>query len=218
MQDVNEPTPPAGWQPCSPMLLRSGVDCCTAPRWSVGMCGPHWHPPVDLAQPADPHEAERVIWWKEYMRTSLKTVYEGIGTEGADDQVDREIRFAERLAPVPPAIDPKLLHYAPGLYVVRHIDYWDGEGDIRWSFANLDAHGKWTHDEGGKPLIEYERDEILQVIPLDAPVMADSKVIGVTREWLEEWEEELRHAVMDGGKMHSQLTQLLGLHPLPDED
>ena len=179
MQDVNEPIPPAGWQPCSPMLIRSGVDCCTAPRWSVGQCGPHWHPPV----PAD-----------------------------------RDIRLAERLAPVSPAIDPKLLHYAPGLYVVRHIDYWDGEGDIRWSFANLDAHGKWTHDEGGKPLIEYERDEILQVIPLDAPVMADSKVVGVTREWLEEWEEELRHAVMDGGKMHSQLTQLLGLHPVPDED
>lgn len=168
MQDVNEPTPPVGWQPCSPMLLRSGVDCCTAPRWSLGQCGPHWHPPVDLKQ-ADPHQAEREIWWKERMRTALTVLYDGIGKPEPADLADRDIRLAERLAPMPPAIDPKFLHYAPGLYAVHHIDYWDGEGDLRWSFANLDAEGKWTHDEGGKPLIECERDEILQVIPLDAP-------------------------------------------------
>lgn len=180
MQEAIEPTPPAGWQPCSPMLLRSGVDCCTAPRWSLGQHGPHWHPPAE--------------------------------------QKNREVRLEERLGHALHAIDPKLLHYSPGLYVVHHIDYWDGEGDIRWSFANLDAHGKWTHDEGGKPLIEYERDEILQVIPLDAPVMPDSKVVGVTRDWLEEWEEELRQVVMGGGKMHSQIAHLLGLHPAPEAD
>lgn len=38
--------PPAGWQPCSPELLLSGVCCHTAPRWSIGSIGPHWHPPA----------------------------------------------------------------------------------------------------------------------------------------------------------------------------
>lgn len=217
MQDVTEPTPPAGWQQCSPMLIRSGVDCCNAPRWSVGICGPHWHPPVDLAQ-VDPHQAERESWWKEWARTTLTVMFDGMGKAAPGDLADQRIRLAERLVPQLPPFNPALFHYSPGMYVVRHIDYWDGEGDIRWSFANLDADGHWTHDEGGKPLIEYERDQILQVIPLDAPVMAESKVVGVTREWLEEWEEELRHAAMDGGKMHSQLTQLLGLNPAPDED
>ena len=38
--------PPAGWRPCSPELLESGVDCGSAPRWAAGPIGQHWHPPV----------------------------------------------------------------------------------------------------------------------------------------------------------------------------
>ncbi|WP_237860790.1 hypothetical protein [Pseudomonas sp. PGPR81] len=38
--------PPAGWKVCSPELLRSGVNCHTAPRWAEGPIGQHWHPPV----------------------------------------------------------------------------------------------------------------------------------------------------------------------------
>lgn len=41
-----DPIPPAGWRPCSPELLESGVDCGAAPRWSAGPIGQHWHPPV----------------------------------------------------------------------------------------------------------------------------------------------------------------------------
>jgi len=36
----------AGWRPCSPELLESGVDCDKAPRWFAGPIGQHWHPPV----------------------------------------------------------------------------------------------------------------------------------------------------------------------------
>lgn len=42
-------TPPAGWEICSPRLLGAGVNCATAPRWSIGEEGPHWHPPVGLS-------------------------------------------------------------------------------------------------------------------------------------------------------------------------
>lgn len=44
-------SPPAGWKPCSPELLESGVDCATAPRWSQGSIGNHWHPPGGMSQP-----------------------------------------------------------------------------------------------------------------------------------------------------------------------
>lgn len=43
---------PAGWRPCSPELLESGVDCATAPRWSSKEWDghAHWHP-APAAQP-----------------------------------------------------------------------------------------------------------------------------------------------------------------------
>jgi hypothetical protein len=42
----DEPVPPAGYAPCSPELLQSGVDCATAPRWSSHKWDghSHWHP------------------------------------------------------------------------------------------------------------------------------------------------------------------------------
>jgi hypothetical protein len=43
----NNPTPPSHWLPCSPELLLSGVECASAPRWSAGPTGQHYHPPVD---------------------------------------------------------------------------------------------------------------------------------------------------------------------------
>ena len=43
---MTDPVPPAGWRPCSPELLESGVDCDKAPRWFAGPIGQHWHPPV----------------------------------------------------------------------------------------------------------------------------------------------------------------------------
>lgn len=42
--------PPAGWQPCSPELLMSGVSCADARRWSAEPVGQHWHPPVGAAR------------------------------------------------------------------------------------------------------------------------------------------------------------------------
>lgn len=42
----SESAPPAGWRPCSPALLKSGVDCASAARWSAGPIGQHWHPAV----------------------------------------------------------------------------------------------------------------------------------------------------------------------------
>lgn len=55
----------------------------------------------------------------------------------------------------------------PGLYAIRHVDNWDGEGDICTSLARLDAKGHWTIDETGKNVLEYVGDEILQAWPLD---------------------------------------------------
>lgn len=44
-----DPIPPAGWRPCSPELLESGVVCGAAPRWSAGPIGEHWHPAASEA-------------------------------------------------------------------------------------------------------------------------------------------------------------------------
>jgi hypothetical protein len=48
MQPVAEQNPPLNWKPCSPELLRSGVNCATAPRWSAGPVGQHYHPPIGV--------------------------------------------------------------------------------------------------------------------------------------------------------------------------
>ena len=46
MRNETTTSPPIGWEPCSPDLLLSGVDCNTDPRWAEGAIGQHWHPPV----------------------------------------------------------------------------------------------------------------------------------------------------------------------------
>lgn len=58
----------------------------------------------------------------------------------------------------------------PGLYAIRHLDNWDGEGDMRVSLATYDDKGVWRHDENGAPVLEYRGDKILQAWPLtDTP-------------------------------------------------
>lgn len=51
--------------------------------------------------------------------------------------------------------------YHPTL-AVRHIDNWDGEGDISTTFAYKKGGKLYCHDNDS-PILEYEGDEILQV-------------------------------------------------------
>ena len=48
MQSTVDQSPPLNWKPCSPDLLQSGVNCVTAPRWSAGPVGQHYHPPIGV--------------------------------------------------------------------------------------------------------------------------------------------------------------------------
>jgi hypothetical protein len=48
MDNSTGSTPPLNWKPCSPELLQSGVSCATAPRWSAGPVGEHYHPPIGV--------------------------------------------------------------------------------------------------------------------------------------------------------------------------
>ncbi|MGN9498484.1 hypothetical protein ACTMQ1_26525 [Pseudomonas syringae pv. aptata] len=45
---ATDQNPPLNWKPCSPELLLSGVNCATAPRWSAGPVGQHYHPPIGV--------------------------------------------------------------------------------------------------------------------------------------------------------------------------
>lgn len=54
-----------------------------------------------------------------------------------------------------------------GLYAVRHIYNWDGEGDVMTSLATYDKDGKWRYHENGATLLEYQGDRILKAWPLD---------------------------------------------------
>lgn len=105
--------------------------------------------------------------------------------------------------------------YKPGLYAVRHIDNWDGERDTVLTFAMLDADGKWTDKETGDALLTYRGDKILKAWPLDCSDAPGSQVIGVPRNWLEDWALELVEAAQDGGQMSNQVEHLLEIHPKP---
>lgn len=48
MQSTAYQNPPLNWKACSPELLQSGVNCATAPRWSAGPIGQHYHLPISL--------------------------------------------------------------------------------------------------------------------------------------------------------------------------
>ncbi|MED7670233.1 hypothetical protein GXB78_23795 [Pseudomonas moraviensis subsp. stanleyae] len=106
-------------------------------------------------------------------------------------------------------------HYKPGLYAVRHIDNWDGERDVVLAFAMLDADGKWTDKETGEPLLTYKGDKVLTAWPLDCPDVPDTQIIGVPRNWLEDWSLELVEAAQDGGQMSNQVEHLLEIHAKP---
>lgn len=106
-----------------------------------------------------------------------------------------------------------LPHYSPGKYAVRHIDNWDGQRDVCTSFAQLDAAGLWTYTECGRPLLVHEGDKVLHAWPLEVCKTPASEVVGVRREWLLEWAEELMHTAQEGGAMHQQIKGLLDIHP-----
>ncbi|WP_256575709.1 Lar family restriction alleviation protein [Pseudomonas sp. R16(2017)] len=105
--------------------------------------------------------------------------------------------------------------YKPGLYAVRHIDNWDGERDVVLTFAMLDADGKWTDKETGEPLLTFKGDKVLRAWPLDCPDSPGAQIIGVPRNWLEEWAIELVEAAQDGGQMSNQVEHLLEIHAKP---
>jgi hypothetical protein len=112
-------------------------------------------------------------------------------------------------------MDGKPPTYKPGLYAVRHIDNWDGERDVALTFAMLDADGKWTEKETGEPLLTYSGDKVLTAWPLDCPDAPDTQIIGVPRNWLEDWALELVEAAQDGGQMSNQVEHLLEIHAKP---
>ena len=112
-------------------------------------------------------------------------------------------------------MDSKPPTYKPGLYAVRHIDNWDGERDVALTFAMLDADGKWTSKETGEPLLTYTGDKVLRAWPLDCSDAPDAQVIGVPRDWLQEWALELVEAAQDGGQMSNQVELLLEIHSKP---
>lgn len=112
-------------------------------------------------------------------------------------------------------MDGKPPTYKPGLYAVRHIDNWDGERDVVLTFAMLDADGKWTDKETGEPLLTYSGDRVLTAWPLDCPDVPDTQIIGVPRNWLEDWALELIEAAQDGGQMSNQVEHLLEIHAKP---
>jgi hypothetical protein len=105
--------------------------------------------------------------------------------------------------------------YKPGLYAVRHIDNWDGERDVVLTFAMLDADGKWTDKETGDALLTYRGDKVLRAWPLDCSDAPDTQIIGVPRNWLEDWALELVEAAQDGGQMSNQVEHLLEIHTKP---
>ena len=50
-------------------------------------------------------------------------------------------------------------------HAIYAVDNWDGEGDRYWIFA-YKVKGEWVSYESGKPLLKYEGDKILRVVPL----------------------------------------------------
>lgn len=57
---------------------------------------------------------------------------------------------------------------AAGLYAIRHLSNWDGEGDVCETLATYSERGDgiWRHHENGAPVLEYRGDKILQAWPL----------------------------------------------------
>ncbi len=125
---------------------------------------------------------------------------------GFGNVTDALMKLQSQLQGEPPS-------YKPGLYAVRHIDNWDGERDVALTFANLDADGKWTDSGTGDALLAYRGDKILRAWPLDCSDAPGAQIIGVPRNWLEDWALELVEAAQDGGQMSNQVEHLLQLYP-----
>lgn len=128
---------------------------------------------------------------------------------------DGSVARAALFASAEPAMESKPPAYKPGLYAVRHIDNWDGEREVVLTFALLDADGKWTDKETGAPLLTYKGDKVLRAWPLDCSDAPDTQIIGVPRNWLEDWALELVEAAQDGGQMSNQVEHLLEIHAKP---
>lgn len=73
-------------------------------------------------------------------------------------------RWIEENEPLPTA--PQLQQQADSLCAVYLRDNSDGEGDMYWVLARIDENGKWVTDENGRPLLAYEGDAVLRVVPL----------------------------------------------------
>jgi hypothetical protein len=127
----------------------------------------------------------------------------------ADQRIDELTAIPQRGAENEPPT------YKPGLYAVRHIDNWDGERDVALTFAQLDADGKWTDNETGDALLTYRGDKILRAWPLDCSDAPDTQIIGVPRDWLQDWALELVESAQDGGQMSNQVEHLLEVHSKP---
>lgn len=51
-------------------------------------------------------------------------------------------------------------------HAVHKLDNWDGEGDVVFLFA-FEREGQLFDFDNGKPLLEYEGDEIIKSWPLN---------------------------------------------------
>lgn len=192
-------------------------------------CSPAWEP-----------EDDELVMWPDFKRVQDERDALQLRLNAADQLIseqrvalmrihDRVNAFAEdgrsmlvasvdmirNIAAKALGMDGKPPSYKPGLYAVRHIDNWDGERDVVLTFAMLDADGKWTDKETGEPLLTYTGDKVLRAWPLDSSDAPDTQIIGVPRNWLEDWALELVEAAQDGGQMPNQVEHLLEIHAKP---
>lgn len=99
-------TPPSGWVRCSAELIAAGVDCCSAPRWSNGSPGPHWHPAprgvhLPLTEAVEAGRLNAVNWEPitDAQRELIKTLdydYYHVGFEPGRDNCQESIAYFER--------------------------------------------------------------------------------------------------------------------------
>ncbi|MFJ2427516.1 hypothetical protein [Pseudomonas sp. NPDC087804] len=150
-------------------------------------------------------------------RVSLTRIHDRAHAFAEDECIMRvaSVEVIRDIAARALGMDGKPPTYKPGLYAVRHIDNWDGERDVALTFAMLDADGKWTEKETGEPLLAYKGDKVLRAWPLDCSHAPDTQIIGVPRDWLQDWALELVEAAQDGGQMSNQVEHLLEIHSKP---
>jgi hypothetical protein len=119
-------------------------------------------------------------------------------------------------------LTPADVALAPGLYAIRHINNWDGEGDICTALARLDAAGIWTFDENGRRVLEYNGDKVLSAWPLaekTAQVPYESLTTVERIAVLEQEEREMplkawrvRHAEVVAARSARQAVEVMIAH------